>query len=84
MSYYTPVGVVNVKSPASMATTWAGQHLLAEQAAAKEVASASATDMPAAATTGRPSWLLPAALGVLAIGGFVYWRRRQKQKGATP
>jgi LPXTG-motif cell wall-anchored protein len=82
---YTAVGTT--KSPAAMAASYAGQHLLVEQAMAKEAAAATtsstAADMPAAATTGRPSWLLP-ALGVLAIGGFVYWRRRQKQKGATP
>ena len=87
MSYYSAVGTVT-KSPAAMASTYAGAHLIAEQAAAKDMASTSSSSSaapPAAVVTTRPSWLLP-ALGVLAIGGFVYWRRRQKkaQKGAAP
>lgn len=42
---------------------------------------------PAAAIAGKPfPWIIP-AIGVLAIGGFIFWRRHQKkqqQKGPTP
>jgi hypothetical protein len=44
--------------------------------------SGGATPSASIAGGGFP-WIIP-AVGVLAIGGFVLWRRHQKKKGATP